>query len=136
MIIAISTDGDEVCPHFGRAPQFSIVNIENNKVLEKKVLSNPGHSVGSIPQFLNEQGANSIITGGMGHRAVQFFAEYGIDVIMGVTGKIGDVVEKILDGTLEGGESLCSPGVGKGFGVEKIHTEADDNNENHLHHHQ
>ena len=126
MIIAISTDGDEVCPHFGRAPQFSIVNIENNKVLEKKVLSNPGHSVGSIPQFLNEQGANSIITGGMGHRAVQFFAEYGIDVIMGVTGKIGDVIEKILDGTLEGGESLCSPGVGKGFGVEKIHTEADD----------
>ena len=136
MIIAISTDGDEVCPHFGRAPQFSILNIENNKVLEKKVLSNPGHSVGSIPQFLNEQGANSIITGGMGHRAVQFFAEYGIDVIMGVTGKIGDVIEKILDGTLEGGESLCSPGVGKGFGVEKIHTEADDNNENHLHHHQ
>ena len=136
MIIAISTDGDEVCPHFGRAPQFSILNIENNKVLEKKVLSNPGHSVGSIPQFLNEQGANSIITGGMGHRAVQFFAEYGIDVIMGVTGKINDVIEKILDGTLEGGESLCSPGVGKGFGVEKIHTEADDNDENHLHHHQ
>ena len=136
MIIAISTDGDEVCPHFGRAPQFSILNIENNKVLEKKVLSNPGHSVGSIPQFLNEQGANSIITGGMGHRAVQFFAEYGIDVIMGVSGKITNVIERILDGTLEGGESICSPGVGKGFGVEKIHTEADDNNENHLHHHQ
>ena len=136
MIIAISTDGDEVCPHFGRAPQFSILNIENNKVLEKKVLSNPGHSVGSIPQFLNEQGANSIITGGMGHRAVQFFAEYGIDVIMGVSGKITNVIERILDGTLEGGESICSPGVGKGFGVEKIHTEADDNDENHLHHHQ
>ena len=136
MIIAISTDGDEVCPHFGRAPQFSILNIENNKVLEKKVLSNPGHSVGSIPQFLNEQGANSIITGGMGHRAVQFFAEYGIDVIMGVSGKITNVIERILDGTLEGGESICSPGVGKGFGVEKIHTEAYDNDENHLHHHQ
>ena len=136
MIIAISTDGDEVCPHFGRAPHFSILNIENNKVLEKKVLSNPGHSVGSIPQFLNEQGAKSIITGGMGHRAVQFFAEYGIDVIMGVSGKFTYVIERILDGTLEGGESICSPGVGKGFGVEKIHTEADDNNENHLHHHQ
>ena len=134
MKIAISADGDEVCAHFGRAPQFSIITIEDNKVLEKKVLSNPGHSVGSIPQFLNENGAKTIITGGMGHRAIQFFTDYGIDVIMGVSGKIVDVIEKILDGTLEGGESICNPGAGKGFGVEKIHTEADDNPENHHHH--
>ena len=32
MKIAISTDGDEVCAHFGRAPQFSIIIIEGNKV--------------------------------------------------------------------------------------------------------
>ena len=134
MKIAISADGDEVCAHFGRAPQFSIITIEDNKVLEKKVLSNPGHSVGSIPQFLNENGAKTIITGGMGHRAIQFFTDYGIDVIMGVSGKIVDVIEKLLDGTLEGGESICNPGAGKGFGVEKIHTEADDNPENHHHH--
>jgi len=135
MKIAISTDGDEVCAHFGRAPQFSIITIEGNKVLEKEVLENPGHTVGSIPQFLNQNGAKIIITGGMGQRAIQFFAQYGIEVIMGVSGKINDVIEKILDGTLEGGESLCSPGAGKGFGVEKIHTEADNNLENHHHHH-
>ena len=135
MKIAISTDGDEVCAHFGRAPQFSFITLEGNKVLEKEVLPNPGHSVGSIPQFLNEQGTNTIITGGMGHRAIQFFADYGIDVIMGVSGKVNVVIDKILDGTLEGGESLCNPGAGKGFGVEKIHTEADDNPENHQQHH-
>jgi len=134
MKIAISTEGDEVCPHFGRAPLFSLITIENNKVLEKEILSNPGHSVGSIPQFLNSQGATSIITGGMGQRAIQFFAQYGIDVIMGVSGKITSVIERILDGTLEGGESICNPGAGKGFGVEKIHTEADDEYGKHHHH--
>ncbi len=72
-----------------------------------------------------------MITGGLGPRPVDFFNQYGIEVIMGVTGNIDDVIEKILNGTLEGGESICSPGGGKGYGVEKIHTEADDNNEHH-----
>ena len=129
--IAISTDSGNVCPHFGRAPEFTFVTIENNKVLEKIVLQNPGHSVGSIPQFVNQQGAKYMIAGGMGHRAETFFNQYGIEVILGVSGKIDDVIKKILDGTLEGGESLCTPGKGKGYGVEKIHTEADDDQEHH-----
>lgn len=132
MKVAISTDGDEVCAHFGRAPQFTIITIENNELVEKKLVSNPGHSVGSIPNFIHNQGATYMIAGGMGRRAIQFFNQYGIEVIVGITGKISDVITKILDGTLEGGESLCSPGGGKGYGVDKIHTEEDDY---HHHHH-
>jgi len=134
MKIAISTDSGNVCAHFGRAPEFTFVTIENDQVIEKKVLPNPGHSVGSIPQFVNQQGANFMIAGGMGNRAEAFFNQYGIEVIVGVTGRIDDVIKKILDGTLEGGESLCSPGGGKGYGVDKIHTEADDNHEHHHFH--
>ncbi|MFW9940407.1 MAG: NifB/NifX family molybdenum-iron cluster-binding protein [Candidatus Thorarchaeota archaeon] len=134
MKIAISSDSEDVCAHFGRAPEFTFITIENNQLVEKKVLQNPGHTVGSIPQFVNEQGAKCMITGGMGHRAQGFFNQYGIEVIMGISGKIDDVIKKILDGTLEGGESICSPGGGKGYGVEKIHTEADDNHEHHHHH--
>lgn len=133
MKIAISTESGNVCAHFGRAPEFTLVTIEDNQVLKKEVLQNPGHSVGSIPQFVNQQGAKYMIAGGMGHRAEDFFNQYGIEVIVGISGKIDDVIKKILDGTLEGGESLCSPGGGKGYGVEKIHTEADDNHEHHHH---
>ena len=135
MKIAISTDGGKVCAHFGRASEFTFITIENDKVIDKVVLPNPGHTVGSIPRFVNEQGANCMIAGGMGHRAVDFFKQYNIDVIVGVTGEIDDVIEKILKGTLEGGESLCAPGVGKGYGVEKIHTEADDDHKHHHEHH-
>ncbi|MFX0024094.1 MAG: NifB/NifX family molybdenum-iron cluster-binding protein [Candidatus Hermodarchaeota archaeon] len=133
MKIAISTDSGRVSGHFGRAPEFTFVTIEDNKVIEKIILPNPGHTVGSIPQFVNQQGAKCMIAGGMGRRAEAFFNEYGIEVIMGISGKIDDVIRKIIDGTLEGGESLCSPGGGKGYGVEKIHTEADDNHEHHHH---
>ena len=134
MKVAISTDSGYVCAHFGRAPEFTFITIENNKVIEKKIIPNPGHSVGSIPQFVNQQGANYMIAGGMGRRAEAFFNSYGIEVIVGITGKIDDVIKKILDGTLEGGESLCAPGRGKGYGVEKIHTEADDDHEHHHFH--
>lgn len=133
MKIAISTENNKVCPHFGRAPQFTFVEIENNEVVNKEVLPNPGHTVGSIPQFVNDQGAKCMITGGMGRRAVQFFQQYGIETIMGVDGPVEGVIAQILDGTLEGGESICNPGAGKGFGVEKIHTEADDDNKDHHH---
>lgn len=126
MKIAISTDSGYVCAHFGRAPIFTFVTIENNEVVEVKELPNPGHTVGSIPSFIHENGATYMIAGGMGQRAVQFFNQYGIEVITGVQGQINDVIEKILNGTLEGGESLCNPGGGKGYGVDKIHTEADD----------
>lgn len=134
MKIAISSDSGNVSAHFGRAPNITLVTIEDNKLVDKKVLQNPGHTVGSIPQFISGHGAKCMITGGMGRRAQDFFSQYGIDIIMGVTGKIEDVIEKILDGTLEGGESLCSPGGGKGYGVDKIHTEADDDHEHHHSH--
>ena len=91
MKIAISTDSGNVCAHFGRAPEFTFITIENNQVIEKEVLQNPGHSVGSIPQYVTQQGAKYMIAGGMGRRAEDFFNQYGIEVIVGVTGKIDDV---------------------------------------------
>lgn len=125
-----------VSQHFGRAPEFVFVTIEDNEVVKKQVLPNPGHEVGSIPKFISEQGAERMIVGGIGHRAIDFFNQYGIEVIRGIVGNIEDVIKKVLEGTLEGGENICSPGGGKGYGVEKIHTEADDNyDHDHDHHH-
>lgn len=134
MKVAISSDSGNVSAHFGRAPNYTFITIENNEVIEKEILKNPGHTVGSIPKFVNEQGAKCMIAGGMGHRAQEFFNQYGIEVIVGVTGKIDDIIKKILDGTLEGGETLCSPEGGKGYGVDKIHTEDDDKYKHHHFH--
>ena len=76
MKIAISTDSGEVSPHFGRAPEFTFITIEDNKVVKKDVFPNPGHTMGSIPKFIDDKGAKCIITGGMGPRAVQFFNQF------------------------------------------------------------
>ena len=119
MRIAISTDRTMVSAHFGRCPSFTILDIEEGKVTSRNEVLNPGHEPGFIPRFLHEQGVGCIVAGGMGRRAADLFSQTGIDTVMGVTGGVDDVIKKILDGTLQGGESLCSPGAGKGYGVEK-----------------
>lgn len=132
MKVAISTDNGFVSAHFGRCPEFTIVDIKDGKVEKKETVQNPGHQPGFIPQFLHEKGVNCIIAGGMGMRATGFFNEFGIQAIVGISGEVSDVIEKLLKGTLKGGESLCKPGSGKGYGIEK--TECDHpNEENHQH---
>ena len=123
MRIAISTDGELVSPHFGRCPHFTIADIENNQLVKKETVANPGHAPGNIPQFLHEKGVEVIIAGGMGMRAVGFFEQLGIKTVVGIGGRIDEAIEQILKGTLQGAESLCQPGSGKGYGIEK--TECD-----------
>ncbi len=117
--IAVSTDGDLVAAHFGRCPEFTILDIDGEKVAMKEVVQNPGHEPGRIPQFLHDKGVQLIVCGGMGMRAKMIFEELGIKSIVGVTGKVDEAALKLASGALEGAESLCSPGAGKGYGVEK-----------------
>jgi predicted Fe-Mo cluster-binding NifX family protein len=129
--VAISTDADFVSAHFGRCPLFTIIDIKDGKVVKKETIDNPGHQPGYIPQFLHQMGVEYIICGGMGMRATGFFDELGIQTIVGVSGRIDEVIEKIKKGTLKGGESLCKPGSGRGYGMEKTicdHPNEDDPN--------
>ena len=119
MKIAISTDGDFVSNHFGRCPEFTILDIENGKVIKREVIENPGHEPGVLPQFLKGKGVSYIIAGGMGMRAQELFNDVSINPILGVEGKIESAIDKLLAGDLEGGENICSPGAGKGYGIDK-----------------
>lgn len=126
MKVAISTDGDFVSAHFGRCPSFTLVDIDDGQMVKKEVIANPGHHPGYLPQFLHELGAEYIVAGGMGQRAQILFRENGINTIMGISGKIDDVLNQICNGTLKGGESLCRPGAGKGYGLDKTECDHDE----------
>jgi len=80
------------------------------------VVANPGHEPGFIPQFLHQRGVECIIAGGAGRRAINLFQEVGIQAILGITGRIDEVIDQLINGSLEGGESLCKPGLGKSHG--------------------
>jgi predicted Fe-Mo cluster-binding NifX family protein len=119
MKVAISTDHGAVSAHFGRCPSFTLVEIQDGRVMHKEEIQNPGHQPGFLPEFLSERGVTCIVAGGMGRRALQFFEGAGIRPILGVQGSVDEVADKLAQGLLEPGESLCTPGSGKGYGMEK-----------------
>jgi len=119
MKIAISTDLEKVSEHFGRCPEFTIVEIEEDKIKNKRVIENPGHMTGFLPKFLKEQGVELVIAGGAGFKAQQFFEQFGIKLITGIQGNVDEVINRFIKGNLKLGEDLCKPGKGKGYGIKK-----------------
>jgi len=131
MKVAISTDSGYVSAHFGRCPEFTILDIDDGKIVNKQKIPNPGHHPGYLPQYFEQLGIEAVIAGGGGTRAQMLFAEKNIQFVLGVTGKIDEVIDKLCKGELEGGESLCRPGAGKGYGLEK--DECDHGEQDHVH---
>jgi predicted Fe-Mo cluster-binding NifX family protein len=107
MRIAVSTEGSEVSAHFGRCDTYTIFDVEDGKVVEKKTVANPGHSPGFLPKYLSEMGVTHIIAGGMGPRAQGFFSQYHIETIVGATGPVDEVIQQFLSENLVVGEDQC-----------------------------
>lgn len=131
MKVAISTDNGYVSAHFGRCPEFTIFEIVDNTVINRVVIPNPGHHPGFLPEFFQQQNVNAVIAGGGGQRAQSLFQGKDIEFILGVTGPIDSVIDQLCKGELDGGESLCQPGAGKGYGVEKDECDHDDEEHHH-----
>lgn len=110
MKIAISTDNGFVSAHFGRCPAYTLIEIEEGKIIKREEIPNPGHQPGFLPHFLSQRGVNVIIAGGMGPRAQSLFAEKNIQTIIGIQGQIDEVIEKFIHQKLVAGQDLCDHG--------------------------
>ncbi len=110
MRIAIPVENGRLCTHFGHCSEFALYDVDPAAKAVKTKASHrpPPHEPGVLPSWLHEQGANVIITGGMGQRAQQLFAQNGIQVVMGAPPDAADdVVAAYLAGTLQTGANPC-----------------------------
>ncbi len=112
MKIALATDDGFVAEHFGRCPEYTIVDIKGNQVVNRETILNPGHQPGFLPLFLSSFEVSYIIAGGMGPKAQNLFKERNIEPITGVSGELKQVIESFLRDQLERGESFCNHGPG------------------------
>ncbi len=97
----------EMSMHFGRCPFFTLIDIEEGKMTNVQVVTNPAfenHVPGVVPKFINDQQANVMIAGGMGPKAINMFNDFGIDVATGVGGKVEKVLNAYLEGRVQGTE--------------------------------
>lgn len=107
MIIAVASDNKNVSSHFGRCTSFEIFKSAGNKITSEETVANPGHKPGFLPNFLNDLGANVIVSGGMGGAAVAIFNEHNIEVVIGQKGSTKTAAEMYLAGELESTGSVC-----------------------------
>ena len=131
---AISADNKNgldsvVSPHFGRCPHFVLVDLKDRDVSQVREVDNPHyghHQPGQVPAFIHSLGADVMLTGGMGGRAIVFFQQFGIEGVTGAYGTVRQSVEHYLGGGLKGaapckesqehghGDAVSSPEVAEG----------------------
>ncbi len=124
MKIAITAENDNglesmVAQHFGHAPFFILVDMENSEVTTVQSVANPfaeAHQPGEIPQFIHEQKANVILSGGMGGRAIEFFEQVGVKAATGAIGTVRQALENYLGGKLKEA-APCDESVAHGHGA-------------------
>ncbi len=107
MKIAVAADGNMVTGHFGHCENFIFFETDGQSIVSETSVPNPGHRPGFLPNFLADNGAQVIISGGMGGGAVDIFNERGVEVIIGVQGEAKTAVETYLRGELESTGSIC-----------------------------
>lgn len=110
MRIAVSArDGNGldsgVDEHFGRCPYFVLVDVDGSEIQAVATVPNPyygHHQPGQVPAYIHAQGADIMLTGGMGGRALQIFQQQGIRAVTGAAGSVRDAVTQFVDGSLSG----------------------------------
>ncbi len=127
VVVAIETDQalqSPVSGHFGHAPFFLLAEIEQGALQSWSVSANPyvqHHEPGQIPAYINTLGAQAMICGGMGRRAISFFEQYGIKTAVLPQGSAGVAIEKYLAGELGTPEPCHGDGHGHGGGCGDDH---------------
>lgn len=77
-------------------------------ILSNEAIQGPAHAPDILPPWVAEQGTRVILSGGMGGRAQELFAEQGIKVIAGCPSEDPEkVVIDYLNGTLTTGVNGC-----------------------------
>jgi len=106
--IAIPTREGKLWPHFGKAPQLTVVTVENGQVKETETLEAPEHEHGSMPRFIAAHGCTDVLCGGLGPGAVNMLNQLGIQVHAGAPElPVEELLKLYLGGGIEYGDGNC-----------------------------
>ena len=93
-----------IAEHFGRAPFYAVIELDNGKIESIKTLENKGEHFGGqghMHEHVFEQKPNAIITYGMGPRGLVGFQESGIAVLKAEADTVKDVIALYNDDKLQ-----------------------------------
>ncbi|MFW6265662.1 MAG: NifB/NifX family molybdenum-iron cluster-binding protein [Halanaeroarchaeum sp.] len=141
MYVCIPSLGDggleaDVSAHFGRAPTFTVydTDAETAHVVDNRGEHHGGHR--SPPDAIADTGADVLVCGNLGRKAVDRFDDHGIDVYRGAEGTVAEALERWEAGDLDEAQpgDDCGHDHGHGGGHGHGHGEGHDHGGGHGHH--
>jgi len=122
-IAAISDDGITISQHFGRAPMYLVITVEDGKIVNKETRAKAGHHTfaGQQSPHLDHSGRHGydagsqarhqsmaetisdcqvLLAGGMGWGAYESMQSYNIEPVVTDVTSIDEAVQLYLDGKL------------------------------------
>ncbi|XHH09523.1 MAG: NifB/NifX family molybdenum-iron cluster-binding protein [Candidatus Bathyarchaeia archaeon] len=114
--IVVPTENQEgmnaqVAEHFGRTPYFTVVELDNGKVVKVDTVTNTSEHVGGVGTAFEQIIAlnpKAIIVNGMGPRGIMNFNNAGVKVLRATAQVVNKVVEAYNAGQLEDLTEGCS----------------------------
>ena len=108
---------DIVVSVFGRAPTFTIVNVENKEIVDTKIINNTASQYArgagiQTASLLSNEGVSVVIAPAIGPNSYGILNEAGMKIYRG-SGKVRELVNEYIEGKLN---SIQPTGFGRGFG--------------------
>ena len=112
---------DVVIEIFGRAPCFTIVEVDGGEIKNVEVVKNEnamasGGAGIAAAQLMIDKGVSSVLTGNLGPNAYNVLSSAGINVYRAAGMTVREAVEKLLSGGLETVTPSGGGGRGRGMG--------------------
>lgn len=109
MKIAVTYENGQIFQHFGHCENFKFYTVENNQIQSSEVISAIGSGHGALAGFLKNNGADTLICGGIGGGARVALADAGIKLYPGAAGDADQAVAALLKGNLNyDPDTMCS----------------------------
>jgi len=108
MKVALAVDNNMITEHFGYCEYFVVYEVSGKEVLGSEIIKNPSHQAGFLPKFLKEHNIDVVIVGNMGTNAVNRLKALNIEYYLGAKGKLVDVLNQYLEGTLVSSDESCN----------------------------
>jgi len=91
--------------HFGRAPYFAVVDLDDNKEITKvETVTNMGEHLGGVGlthDNIAQLKPNAIVAYGMGPRGINSFQSAGITVLKANADTVNEVIAAYKEGKLQ-----------------------------------
>ncbi|MDX1810050.1 MAG: NifB/NifX family molybdenum-iron cluster-binding protein [Sulfurospirillaceae bacterium] len=100
--------------HFGKAKFYTVITLENDKIVNVEGVANPGHTTGGCGNAITnimDFKPDALIVVGIGGKPAEGFSKIGLDVYFDRTSvTVKDSIKMFLDGKLERstGQGTCS----------------------------